>query len=437
MISTQPYKGSRDFYPQEMRIRDWFFGVLRETIEGFGFEKIDAPILEPLDIYLLKTSQEIVQQQLYSFDDRGGRKVAIRPEMTPTVSRMVAGRFRELIKPIRWYSLPNLWRYERPGRGRLREHWQLNVDIFGAPDELAADLEIIQAAVCLMRAFGAKKGDFRLNLNHRGLLNGFLGKILRLNPANHPEIARALDKKHKLTPENFEKMLFELKLNPTQIKKIDAFMEGGFDFASRELKGLADSEVKHLRSLLDLTEVLGLSEFVHYDPTVVRGFDYYTGVVFEVFDTHAENTRSIFGGGRYDHLISHFAKTSCNAVGFGMGDVTFENFLRTHELIKEPAKKTQVYVASFPGEEGLKHSFRIASQLREAGLSVEVSLGEGKLKKQFQEADQKKIRFVVLQGEEEMKKNVITMKDLSLGEQKELAMAELIGFLKEVSLDSP
>ena len=185
MVSAKPYKGSRDFYPQDMRIRDWYFGRLSEVCESFGFEKIDAPLIEPVELYLAKTSEEIVNQQIYSFEDRSGRKVAIRPEMTPSVSRMIASKLRELGKPIRWYSIPNLWRYERPGKGRLREHWQLNADIFAAQDPFIADCEILQLALNILITFGAKKGDFILKVNHRGILTHLLEHILKIKASGH------------------------------------------------------------------------------------------------------------------------------------------------------------------------------------------------------------------------------------------------------------
>ncbi len=434
MISSQPYKGSRDFYPEEMRIRDWFFNLISQTVESFGFEKIDAPILEPLDIYLLKTSEEIINQQIYSFEDRSDRKVAIRPEMTPTVSRMVARKIRELPKPIRWYSLPNLWRYERPGKGRLREHWQLNADIFAASDELLADFEIIQLAISLMKNFGAQKKDFILRFNHRGLLNNFLKEYLKLDVEKYSKVARILDKKQKISSENFEKLLVDIAIDTKKIQNIYDFMLGDIHSVSNYLSQDAEKEIAYMYRLISLLDQVGLSDYIKYDPSIIRGFDYYTGIVFEVFDTHPENKRSIFGGGRYDNLVSYFTKDGCNAVGFGMGDVTFQNFLEVHSLIKKQKHKTQVYVATFSEEEDIKNSLQLAARLRENGFYVEVALGGNKIKKQFQEANQKNIQFVILQGEREIKHNIITIKDLQRGKQDELSFDALISLLKKQQL---
>ena len=456
MISTQPYKGSRDFYPHEMRIRNWFFKNLTHTTESFGFERIDAPILEPVDIYLLKTSEEIINQQIYSFEDRGGRKIAMRPEMTPTVSRMVAGKFRELSKPIRWYSLPNLWRYERPGKGRLREHWQLNADIFAATDEFAADCEILQLAISLLKNLGAQKGNFMVHLNHRGVLNQFLNNMVLVHePEKHTEIARIFDKKEKIPTTDFDKMLLETGISQLKISLIHKYLENGLDFLKKNHNQLFPSssrstvskttELNYLFNLIQLMKSLNMGGFIKYDPSVVRGFDYYTGLVFEVFDTHPDNKRSIFGGGRYNNLVSGFTKTklNCNAVGFGMGDVTLEDFLTVHNLIKKPNRKTQIYVVCFNNSNdknkeittknsGQTNSFQLASLLREQGFSVEVSLGDKKIKKQFEEAHQKNIPFVVLQGEDELKNNLITIKELATGNQKQLSFNELVKYLKSL-----
>ncbi|RME91210.1 MAG: histidine--tRNA ligase family protein [Candidatus Hydrogenedentota bacterium] len=241
MLSTKPYKGSRDFYPEEMRSREWIFSKLSKTAELFGYEKVDAPLIEPVDLYLAKTSEEIVNQQIYSFEDRGGRQVAIRPEMTPTVSRMIAARYRELVKPIRWYSIPNLWRYERPGKGRLREHWQLNCDLFAAADEFLADLEILSLAMEIPLAFDAPLGSFRLYINHRKILNAFLEKFLQIPKEKHAPVARLMDKKEKLPKETWLAALQEEGLLQEQAEKIAQYMESGISFL-KEHKDNLDKE---------------------------------------------------------------------------------------------------------------------------------------------------------------------------------------------------
>ena len=424
------YKGSRDFYPKEMRSRDWFFSLFQKHLEKFGFEHIDAPIIELFDLYLLKTSEEIVSRQIYNFEDRGGRKVAIRPEMTPTVARMVGTKLNELTKPIRWYSIPNLWRYEKPGRGRLREHWQLNADIFGAADIFMADVEILQVAIELLKSFGATSQHFKLKLNHRGLLNQIFQQVILIPKEKEQEIARILDKKDKVTTEEFTTMLLENGLDQSQINKMKSYLEDGIDFLKKYQTQLGEP-VEYLLKLIHFLSILGYKDEVIYSPSIVRGFDYYTGIVFEVFDENPENNRSLFGGGRYDNLVGSYSKNSCNAVGFGMGDVTFENFLKAHGLYKEFSKKTNVYIATFDDIILTQDAFKLAQELRNVGVYVEINLGSSKLKKQLEEANQKNIPIVIIRGEEEVQKNIYVVKNMLLGEQKEIPYDQIIEYVQK------
>lgn len=420
-LSTQPYKGTRDFFPADMRFREAMFAVMHRVVRKYGFDEIDAPIVEPIDIYLAKTSEEIVGQQIYAFVDRGERRVAIRPEMTPTVARMVAARFHETPKPIRWYSIPNVWRYEQPGKGRLREHWQLNCDIFGAASERLADLEILNLAVDLLKGYGATHTHFRVYVSHRGILNGVLGDELKLPQEKWPAVARIMDKKAKLKNDAYTAMLDAEGVTPAQQKELDLFLSEKIDYLKQkpQIEG-ASYIIEMLESVADL----GLADFIEYDPSVVRGFDYYTGLVFEVFDAHPENRRSLFGGGRYNNLVGAFGKETLNAVGFGMGDVTLEDFLRTHKLLGDQPRNVDLYIALMDDALG-GHALALANKLRARGLSVEVSLGAGKLGKQFQEAEKKGIARVVIVGENEAASGVYAVKTLATGEQVALKAAEI------------
>lgn len=420
-LSTQPYKGTRDFFPEDMRFREAMFAVMHKTVRAYGFDQIDAPIIEPIDIYLAKTSEEIVGQQIYSFVDRGERKVALRPEMTPTVSRMVAARFHETPKPIRWYSIPNVWRYEQPGKGRLREHWQLNCDIFGAATESLADLEILNLAVDLLRAYGATDAHFKVYVSHRNILNAVFKNELRLAEEKWPAVARILDKRAKLKREAYNELLKAEGISETQAHELEEFLNGKESYLKKkpQLEGAV-----YVLDMLQNLSALGLLPFVEYDPSVVRGFDYYTGLVFEVFDTHPENRRSLFGGGRYNNLVGAFSKESLNAVGFGMGDVTLEDFLRTHALLGDKARHVDLFIALLD-ESLAAHAFQLAGALRARGLVVEVALGAGRLGKQFQEAEKKSIPHVLILGEDEAKSKIYTVKTLASGEQVKMTEAEL------------
>ncbi len=396
-----------------MRFREAMFSVMHKVVRSYGFDQIDAPIVEPVDLYLAKTSEEIVGQQIYSFKDRGDRNVAIRPEMTPTVARMVASRFHETPKPVRWYSIPNVWRYEQPGKGRLREHWQLNCDIFGAASEKLADLELLNLAVDLLRGYGASEKHFNVCLSHRGILNGVLGGELKLPPEKWASVARIMDKRAKVKPEAYAAMLEAEGVTPLQKAELDFFLIEKLDYLKKKyhLEGAA-----YVIELMEALAALGLENFIEYDPGVVRGFDYYTGLVFEVFDSHPENRRSLFGGGRYNNLVGAFGKETLNAVGFGMGDVTLEDFLRTHALLNDRPRSVDIYIALLDENLGT-HALQLAASLRARGVAVEISLGAGKLGKQIQEAEKKQIPRVVILGEDEAKSGIYSVKTLATGEQ--------------------
>ena len=436
MVSAKPYKGSRDFYPQDTRIRDWYFGRLAEVCESFGFERVDAPLIEPIELYMAKTSEEIVNQQIYSFEDRSGRKVAIRPEMTPSVSRMIASKLRELPKPIRWYSFPNLWRYERPGKGRLREHWQLNADIFASQDLFIADYEILQLALNILTSFGATREDFILKVNHRGILTYFLEHILKIEKNQQLTVARIIDKREKITESDFKKMLAENGVSASDILMLENYLEINTEQFLKEKiipEGLMNCQgFYHLKELFQILDELGYSECIEYSPSVVRGFDYYTGMIFEVFDRDVQNSRSLFGGGRYDDLIFQFGKDSCNAVGFGMGDVTFQNFLENHALLKKPGRKPQIYLTLFENKANLEKTFKMAQTLRLKGFKVEMSLGTARLKKQLEEANQKQIPFVIFQGEEESRDRMVAVRNMQTGNQEKVQEEFLVSYLKSL-----
>jgi histidyl-tRNA synthetase len=420
-LSTQPYKGTRDFFPEDMRFREAMFSVMHRVVRTYGFDQIDAPIVEPVDLYLAKTSEEIVGQQIYSFKDRGDRQVAIRPEMTPTVARMVAQRFQQTPKPIRWYSIPNVWRYEQPGKGRLREHWQLNCDIFGAASEQLADLELLQLAVDLLRGYGATDAHFKVYLSHRGILNGVLGEELKLPREKWANVARIMDKRAKVKPEAYAAMLEAEGVTQVQKAELDLFLIEKLDYLKQKyhLEGAA-----YVTDLMSALGNLGLGAYIEYDPGVVRGFDYYTGLVFEVFDTHPENRRSLFGGGRYNNLVGAFGKDTLNAVGFGMGDVTLEDFLRTHQLLNDQPRRVELYIALLD-EKLATDALKLASQLRQRGKTCEVSLGAAKLGKQIQEAEKKQIARVIILGEDEVASSIYSVKTLATGEQHKLTLEQI------------
>lgn len=421
-LDKKPYKGTRDFYPPEMRAREKAFDLLRRVAESFGYEPYEGPMLEAFDLYAAKTGEEIVRKQLYHFQDQGDRHVAIRPEMTPTLARMVAARQRELPRPVRLYSLPNLWRYEQPGRGRLREHWQFNVDVLGA-DSLASEVEILSLAMELLLVFAPPENSFSLRLSHRAVLNELTEKLGLDGEAGY-RFAKVLDKKEKIKADEFEALLSdEVGLDEGARTLVNRFLSAdsltGLRAEFPENTGLA--RLEELSS--SLTE-LGYGEWLRVDPSIVRGFDYYTGTIFEIHDNHPENNRSLFGGGRYDNLVGLFGGESLSGFGFGMGDVTLENFLRIRELWPKVPKPVDLFLVLF-SEEMVLPTQKLAADLRRQGLNVETALKADKLGKQFKNADNRGARFVGVLGPDELAAGKLVIKDLSAGSQESVGVNEI------------
>ena len=429
-LPTQPYKGARDFYPEDKRLQKYMFGKLREVVERFGYEEYDAPILEPLDMYLAKSGEEIVNEQTYTFEDRGGRKVAIRPEMTPTVSRLVAARRQELGYPLRLYSIPNLWRYERPQKGRLREHWQLNVDIFGVSSS-AAELELIQVTDAIMRTLGADHSMYKIRLNDRRFVDHLLHGYLGLDDVQSHSIAKLIDRMHKMDRADFLTQVDAL-CTPTQrdsgtVDKLLTVLEAD------SIAGLPDELQQHgslveLKQLLQKLNDAGLTNAV-FDAALMRGFDYYTGIVFEVFDVSPDNNRSLFGGGRYDGLVGLFGVEPVPTAGFGMGDVVLADFLETHGLLPALQPETLVYIAV--AGEVLDGAERIAAELRSNGVNVALdSSGKG-LDKQLKTASKKAVPYVVVVGQQELENGQYKLKDMQAGTEEVHSLERIVSIVED------
>lgn len=411
-LSTKPYKGTRDFYPEDMRLRSWMFSKMREVCESYGYEEYDAPVLEPMEIYAAKTSEEIVSEQTYSFIDRGDRKVVMRPEMTPSVSRMVAGRRQELGYPLRLFNIANFFRYERPQKGRLREFWQLNADIFGV-DGVEADIEIIQIADSILKVFGAKAGSYEIRINSRQMLDI---KIKASGPKKElSEVVSFLDKKNKMPEDEFFSKL------PEYVTSVGPMKE----WLSSASEGDMGAEISAFKKSL---ESVGVSNVI-IDPSVTRGFDYYTDIVFEVFDKNPENNRSLFGGGRYDGLVGGFGVEPVPTVGFGMGDVTLENFLRSNNLIPDSVSKpaTDLVLIGIGVDAGKLSD--IAKNLRNSGVNVAVDYTDRKIDKQIKAAEKLGVENVLFIGEEELKANKYKLKNLKTSAESPLTIQEIAGKL--------
>lgn len=402
-LSTDPYKGTRDFYPEDMAIQRYIFDTWAMTAELFGYERYDASIFEPSELYKSKGAEntEMVNEQTYTFTDRGDREVTLRPEMTPSVARMVAARRRELTFPVRWYSIPNLYRYERPQRGRLREFWQLNCDIFGAT-HYTSDVEIIALAHNLMTAFGATSDMFEIRINNRAWINEVLARE-GLDETQIKAMIALLDRKDKI--DNFV----------AEAKKIAG---KHINFNIEPEKGSVLSDV--LEGLFEL----GIKN-VRVSTSIVRGFNYYTGTVFEVFDTSPLNTRAIMGGGRYDNLTELFGGEPISGMGFGIGDVVMRDFLETHDLLTSNITAPRVVV--IPTEESYNVlGLKLAQDFRRAGISTSVDIGTKKIGKKLALAGEQFIEYALILGEDEVKSKTYILKDLTEGTETKGEISELI-----------
>jgi histidyl-tRNA synthetase len=423
----QSYKGARDFYPEQMRLRKWLFDTWSTACESYGYEEYDAPILETTDLFLIKGSQEIIEEETYTFRDRGGRSVTLRTEMTPTVSRMVAARRQELSLPARWYSIPNCWRYERPQRGRGREFYQLNVDIFGV-EGIEAELEMLQIVKSIFVKWGAKDKQYKILLNSRKFVNHFLENMLALQPDQIKSVCRIIDKKAKISAEDFSIQL-EVLVGPTRTNAIIELTDcTDIDKLPDDLTAL--SHLDSIRQLLMLTKKAGIKNVV-FDPSLMRGFDYYTDIVFEVFDTHPDNNRSMFGGGRYDGLVGQMGAAPIATVGFGMGDYTAYNFLEVNGLLPALTTEVELYITMLGGTT-YTDIMPILAELREEEVRVFVDIvGDKKAAKQLKTALDMKVPYMLFVGPDELKSELYTVKTLATHEEQKISIPRLVSVIKK------
>lgn len=425
-LSSQPYKGTRDYYPEDKRLQNYIFSVWRKVSESFGYEEYGAPMLEPLEIYAAKSGQELVNDQTYTFVDRGGRTVAIRPEMTPTISRMVAARRLELAYPARLYSIANFMRYERPQRGREREFWQLNVDIFGA-DGTAAEAEIIALSDGVMKAFGAKDEDYVIKINNRKLINFVMAQYLGLDGVQAQAMIRLFDRMHKISKQDFLNQAAEIFEDQAEdgLKKVEVLMQADSmaDLPAEIRESASVSEIQELFTHLERAGIKSLT----FDITLMRGFDYYTGMVFEVYDTHPENSRALFGGGRYDGLVGLFGAEPISAVGMAPGGTMIEKFLEVHQLQPVLRSSTDIYIAVVGDTD--KEAAKLARDLREKGINVELDMSDRKLDKQIKTVARKGIPYVIFVGAEEVESGIYTVKDIVKFQEYKLNVAGIVDLL--------
>jgi len=423
MADVKGLPGFRDFYPEELAERSYVMAVWRDVARRYGFEEYDGPPLEPLEIYTRKSGEEIVQQ-LYEFEDKGGRRVALRPEMTPTLARMVGARARSLKKPIRWFSAPQLFRYERKQRGRLREHFQLNLDILGESDVLA-DAELLAAGLDILRSCGLNSSQVRARVSDRRVLAAIF-QHLGVEEARLEAVYQVVDKLDREPRDRLAERLADVGLATGTIEAIFAVTRlRGSDELRAEFGGVSRvaESIDQLSLYLDHLDGLGVADYVDVDLSVVRGLAYYTGIVFELWDARRE-LRAICGGGRYDGLLDQIAGVDLPAVGFGMGDVVLTELLRDYELLPESTGRLDCYVA-WLGTEGRRQALRTAQTLRGVGLSTVYEFRERRLGNQLKSADQLGARWAVILGPTEFQEGRVRLKNMSTGTENTVTLDQL------------
>lgn len=402
-LKTDNYKGTRDFYPRDAFVQNYIFDVWKNSVESFGFEEYNASPLENSEIYKAKTSEEILNNQTYTFTDRGDREVTLRPEMTPTLARMVAAKKRELSFPLRYYSIPNCFRYERPQRGRLREFYQLNVDILNVKNDKFYDIELLKLASTVMKNFQADSSDFTIRLNSRALLNAVYKNYYDFTENEAKTFQSLIDKKDKITKEEFEK----------EYNKItDKDYVNIVDIKDKEVK----KELKYIQDIIETCKKAGIDN-ISFDQDIVRGFDYYTGIVFEIYDTDPENNRALFGGGRYENLIDLFEGVKDNVnvsgIGFGIGDVPMLNFLESRNLLPEYTNIVEILVGVISDDEKVvAYANEVADSLRAEEKNVSVNYDNKKVGDLMKIAEKNGIPNVIVIGEKELEEKKYEIKSL-------------------------
>jgi len=412
----QSVKGTRDFYPEDMAYRTWLYDQVRATSERFGYQEWEAPFLERLDLYAAKSGEELVKEQSFVLTDRSGDHLALRPELTPSLARMVAGRQQELVLPLRWYSFGPFWRYERPQRGRSREFFQWNIDLLGL-ETPAADGEIVAICAEFFRNVGLGPDTVAIHLNNRRLMEQKLEQI-GIGREKQPDVLRLIDRRDRMPADKWKAWALETGLAEDQFMALEALLDDNTLW----------QESDELRQVFATAEALGVADYLVYDAGIVRGLDYYTGPVFEAHD-RAGKFRAICGGGRYDNLVADVGGEPITGVGFAMGDVIIQLLLE--EVGKRPAlplTPSQVLVTLFD-EELYDRTLALAGRLRRAGIRVEQILEADRLGKQLRYADRMGIPYVAILGPDEIQAGQVVLKDMTTGEQQAYAEADLIARL--------
>ncbi len=420
MIDLQPVKGTRDFFPDEMRLRNWLFEVWRNVSVQAGFEEYDTCVLEHEELYIRKAGDEI-SKQLYSFEDKGGRRLSLRPEMTPSLARLVLQHKKSLSFPIKWFSMPQCFRYERMTKGRRREHFQWNADIIGQA-EIVAEAEILMLLISACELMGLSAKEIRVFINDRRILNSILSQI-SVPQEMHSEVLVIMDKRDKISIEALSKLLQDIGMSTTQVDQLNEYLLKS-DLIELK-KDLNDTQgIDELQNLMDMMETAGFSDYLQFDISIVRGLSYYTGAVFEV-NSPAKQHRAICGGGRYDSLLSTYGGEIVPAVGFGFGDVVVLDVLKDLERFPELPRKLDYTIIPFAREQ-VGTALNIAAILRQQGSTVDCNFSMKKMKKTLQQAGESGAAKAILLFPDELSENKVVIRDLRLHEQNPIKINDLL-----------
>jgi len=446
MISTNPYKGTKDFFPYEQLVQNFIFDKWKKVATSHSFEEYQTPIIEPSEIYEAKSGEDVGNKELFTFTDLADRKLCLRPEMTPSVTRIVAAKYKEFPKPIKYFSIGSFYRNERPQKGRNREFWQINADIFG-DSSIYSDIEILVLALDIMKEFGAPQSSYTLYLNHRKLLDNFYAE-LGFSSETKIKVTRIIDKFEKLSIPAFHSELSNY-LDTDKIKILEKFLTLNLNEIKNVFPSLGESQgFKELEKIINTLNSLGYINNISFKPSLVRGFDYYDGLVFEVFDNNPENNRSLFGGGRYNGLASIFGQNNFPAVGFAVGNETFRIFLENWNLIPEAKnlikkKQISIFAVRNSGDKNqneilLNQVFIIANEIRNLcpNINLDTILEPKSPSSGLDYTSNKNYDFALIIGDDEINEKKITIKQMDTGSQKTLTLHELISFLKQLPHES-
>lgn len=415
--------GFRDFYPQSMRIRNYLFDKWRETAIQYGFEEWDAPVLESLQLYTIKSGEEIVSQ-LYHFEDAGKRKVALRPEVTPSLARMLLNN-RNVAKPIKWFSIPRCFRTERQQKGRLREFFQFNVDLLGVPEGLS-DAQVISLACDCLFKLGLTSKDFVVRINHREVIFDLFNQ-LGISSDKIPQLTTIIDKSTRDPMETTFHRIEELKLETSAAKPLMEYLSlRTWEEAQIFFEELQVESINKMKNIMDCLSQFDLMEVIQWDPAIIRGLDYYTGCVYEIFQLGEKGiNRAIAGGGRYDNLLALFGGDPIPACGFGMGDVVLEIILQEKNLLPEVKYSLDYYII-YMNANLLNHAIKTAKALRQQGYKVDIPLTHASLNKQMKKANQLNARYVIIIGDEEIQQGHYKVKNMENGEEGFIKFQEML-----------